>query len=286
MGKIFLRKLKFIIGALALAIIFAAGSLAMAAVDASAGSAEVTSIEIAPGEFLPIAVKLTNFGGKKEVSVLVNYEIQDESGKVFFRLSETVPVETTVSFVKNIQLPITLPSGQYFAFSKINYPEQAAPAVSKFEFKVNRKIAGLFLDQLAIYVLIVLFVGFAFFVLSRVFVGRRKRRLALLDYGEVEKEQRPFFELISDLIVTARKQHGERAIEIAAEIDGLVLDEEEGRVLNINKDPAEIIALLILKYERAFKKKIKYQPRKKNQELKNKFKAIEDNLTIARKYFE
>jgi hypothetical protein len=64
-----------------------------------------------------------------------------------------------------------------------------------------------------------------------------------------------------------------------------VLDEEEG-VLNINKDPAEIIALLILKYERAFKKKIKYQPRKKSTELKNKLKAIEDNLAIARKYFE
>jgi hypothetical protein len=119
MVKIFSRKLKFIIGASALAIIFAAGSLAIAATDATAGTSDVPIMEIAPGEFLPIAVKLTNFGGKKEVSVLVNYEIQDGSGKVFFRLSETVPVETTVSFVKNIQLPITLPSGQYIAFSKI-----------------------------------------------------------------------------------------------------------------------------------------------------------------------
>jgi hypothetical protein len=75
------------------------------------------------------------------------------------------------------------------------------------------------LDQLAIYSLIIIFVGGGFFVLSRVFVGRRRRRLALLDYAEVVKENRPFFELISDIIANTRRLHGERAIEIAAEIE-------------------------------------------------------------------
>lgn len=276
------KKIQFISGVLALLFILIIGNSAFAVDEAN----DVPVLEIAPGEFLPIAVKLTNFGDKKEVQVLVNYEIQDAGDKVFFRLSEMVPVEATASFVKNIRLPITLPSGQYFAFSKINYPDQAAPAVSKFEFAVKRKFLGLFIDQLAIYSLVIIFIGGSFFVLSRIFIGRRTRRLALLDYAEVPKESRLFFELISDIIASSRKQNGDRALELAAEIDGLVLDEEDGRVLNVNKAPAEIIALLILKYEKAFKKKIKYQPRRSSREMKKQLKFLEENLAIARKYFE
>lgn len=279
-----------IIVASALLLILSVGNLTIVAAEtndsATAGASDVPALEMAPGEFLPISVKLTNFGSKEEINVTVNYEIQDGSGKVFYRWGEEVPVKNTISYVKNIPLPITLPSGQYFALSKINYHDQTAPAVSKFEFTVNRKVAGFFLDQLAVYGLVILFVGAGFFVLSRVFIGRRARRLVLLDYSEAPKENRPFFELISDIIADARKRHGDRAIEIAAEIDGLVLDEEEARVLNVNKEPAEIIALLILKYEKTFKKKIKYQPRKKSPEMKKKLKLVEENLAIARKYFE
>lgn len=273
---------------MALLLIVAGGNPVDAAggVSADPSSGDLPVLEIAPGEFLPISVKLTNFGSKKEVSVLVNYEIQDGSGKVFFRLSETVPVENTISFVKNIQLPITLPSGEYFAFSKINYPDQTAPAISKFEFSVKRKVAGLFLDQLAIYFLVIIFVAAGFFVLSRVLIGRRAGRFTLLTYDDIPKAERFYFELISDIISHTRKRAGDRAIGLAAEIDGLVLDETDGRVLNISKDPAEIIALLILKYEKAFKKKIKYQPRHSSREIKEKLKFLEENLAIARKYFE
>jgi hypothetical protein len=285
-----MKKISYALAILALLAVFGCGSPVSAATgtgdDASAAKTEDPVLEMAPGEFLPIAVKLTNSGDKKEVLLTVNYEIQDVNGKVFYRLAEEVPVETTVSYVKNIKLPITLPSGRYTAFSKINYPGQEAPAVSEFEFTVNRKILGLFLDQLAILCLVILSAGAGFFFLSRMFIGRRAGHAARLDYSEIPADERHYLELISDIISDARKHDAGRAIELASEIDGLVLDEEEGRVLNVNKDPAEIIALLILKYEKAFRKKIKYQPRIKNGEMKKKLRSIEENLAIARKYFE
>ena len=167
------------------------------------GSGRLVS-KVAPGEFLPISVKLINFGEGRRVDVDVDYQILNSNNVVVFSQSETVAVETTASFVKNIQIPLDLPSGEYIASSKITYEGQEVPATSKFEFTVERKIAGTFVSQFIFYGTVTILVGIAFAVLSRLIIRRRASRLALHEYSDVPKEERLFYEIISDMIMQMR----------------------------------------------------------------------------------
>jgi hypothetical protein len=248
------------------------------------GSGKLIS-KVAPGEFLPISVKLINFGEGKRVDVDVDYQLLNSNSVIVFSQSETVAVETTASFVKNIQIPLDLPPGKYTASSKITYQGQEVPATSKFEFTVERKIAGIFASQLILYGTVTVLVGIAFAVLSRLIIKRRVIRGAPQEYSEVPKKERIFYEIISDTITQMRSYVGDRAIQIAAKIDGLVINEDNGRVLKINKDPAEIVALLILRYQKSFGKKMTFSPRKSDKETKELLLPVEKNLDIIKKYF-
>jgi len=248
------------------------------------GSGRLVS-KVAPGEFLPISVKLINFGEGRRVDVDVDYQILNSNNVVVFSQSETVAVETTASFVKNIQIPLDLPSGKYIASSKITYEGQEVPATSKFEFSVERKIAGIFVSQFILYGTVTILVGIAFAVLSRLIIKRRASRSNPHEYSDVPKEERLFYEIISDIIMQMRSHKGDQAIQIAGKIDGLVINEENGRVLKINKDPAEIVALLILQYQKSFGKKMVFSPRESDKETKELLRPVEKNLDIIKKYF-
>ena len=248
------------------------------------GSGRLIS-KVAPGEFLPISVKLINFGSGRRVDVTINYEILDSDNNVALKQSETVAVETTASFVKNIQIPLDLPPGRYIASSNIIYEGQEVPATSKFEFTVERKIAGIFVGQFILYGVITILIGIAFAVSSRLIIKRRTSRLAPHEYSDVPKEKRLFYEIISDMIMQMRYHTGDQAIQIAAKIDGLVINEDNGRVLKINKDPAEIVALLVLQYQKIFGKKMVFSPRESDKEVKELLRPVEENLNIIKKYF-
>jgi hypothetical protein len=248
------------------------------------GSGKLIS-KVAPGEFLPISVKLINFGEGKRVDVDVDYQLLNSNSVVVFSQSETVAVETTASFVKNIQIPLDLPPGKYVASSKITYRGQEVPAISNFEFTVERKIAGIFVSQLILYGTVTLLVGIVFAVFSRLIIKRRASRLNPHEYSDVPKEERLFYEIISDMIMQMRYRVGDRAIEIAGNIEGLVISKENGRVLKINKDPAEIIAVLILQYQKSFGKKMTFSPRESDKETKELLLPVEKNLDIIKKYF-
>lgn len=240
---------------------------------------------LAPGEILPISVKLINFGGGRRVDVTIDYQILDENNAVVLTESETVAVETTASFVKNIQIPNDFAPGKYIASSNIIYEGQEVPASSSFEFTVERKIAGIFVSQLIIYGIVTVIVGIIFAVLGRLIIKRRVSRFTPYEYLEVPKEERVFYEIVSDIIMQMRYRLGEQAIEIAGNIDGLLIEKESGKVLEINKDPAEIVALLILKYQKEMGKKMKVLPRKADEETKNRLRTVEKHLDIIKKYF-
>src|SRR5512133_3431941 len=96
----------------------------------------------AAGDVLPVTVVLSNFGAGERVDVAVRYEMTNAGGKNVFSKTETVAVETTDSFVRQIQIPNDLPSGEYTLTSMVVYPGQTAPAASSFKFKIERKIGG------------------------------------------------------------------------------------------------------------------------------------------------
>ncbi len=281
-------KLKFLASAALLLAILVTGynSPIFAAesgeVKTSGGS---TVSRVAPGEFLPVSVKLANFGAGKRVDVTIDYQVLGEAGRVVLTESETVAVETTASYVKNIQIPQDLPPGNYTVTSGITYEGQEVPATAKFQFTVERKIAGIFISQLVLYGTITLVVGIVFAIISRLIIKRRFSRHTPHEYSHVPKHERPFYEIISDLIAQMRQHTGDRAIEIASNIDGLSI-RENGKVLAINKDPTEIVALLVLQYEKSLGKEPSFSARKADEETKKALAPAEQNLGIVSKYFK
>lgn len=83
-----------------------------------------------------------------------------------------------------------------------------------------------------------------------------------------------------------RSRVGDKAIDIAKDIDDLVIDESNGRVQSIKKSPAKIIALLILKYEKLLGQRVSFMFRKPDDETKSRIDAVDKNLIVVRKYFE
>ena len=245
---------------------------------------------VAPGEFLPLSVKLLNFGGGRRVDVIIEYRIFDSAGTIILSENETVAVETTANFEKLLNIPPDTPTGEYIARSSILYQDQVVPATAQFPFTVERKIAGIFLSQFILYAGIALGIGIVFAVVSRLVISRqRATRFSPYNYSKVPKEKRLFFELISDTIMQMRRRVGDEALDIALEIKGLKIN-EEGRVLAIEKSPSKIIALLVLAYEKSLGQKVSFSMRQsaevQSPEVKKDLHEAKKNVGVVRKYFE
>lgn len=221
----------------------------------SVGS-ENASSRIAPGEFLPVSVKLINFGYEKRIDVIVDYKIFNNSDKEaylqqeVYSESETVAVETTASFIKRIQLPYSLDPGYYTLVTVLHYPYQEQPAVSKFPFLVEKKFGGFFQSDLLLYggliAVVLLVVILITFLFSR---GRRMYGVVHFDYSDKPKNEIIYYEILSDVIAQMRLRVGDKAIDMARDIPELEINDKTGMIMNIKKNPAKITALLISRYE-------------------------------------
>ena len=222
-------------------------------------SGTVLLTKAAPGDTVPLSIKLVNFGNDERVDVTIFYEIVNADDTAVISLSETVAVETTASFVKNIALPPTLAPGQYTAHTRIIYDGQLVPATGAYQFEVERTVFGLFLSELLLYSGIVLVVIALITTLLIVLLRKRTRdRLTPRDYSHVPREQRIFYEIIGDTILQMRYHEGNEAIALAVGIQGLVFDERAGRIISITGDPAQILAELIRRYRERFGKQINF----------------------------
>lgn len=215
--------------------------------------------KVAPGELLPISVKLSNFGGGSRVDVLLTYSILTTAGKEIYSANETVAVETTASFVKTLQVPFDATPGNYIAKTSIIYQDQLVPATTQFPFKVERKILGFFQTDFFLYGGIILFLGILAFVFGHASIKRRRAmRLVPSDYSDIPHDKRIFYEILSDTIMEMRGRVGEDALLIAAGIDGLQIDKKTGRVLAMTEHPSKIIAALVSEYEKLLGKKVSF----------------------------
>ncbi|OHA38041.1 MAG: hypothetical protein A3G03_01255 [Candidatus Taylorbacteria bacterium RIFCSPLOWO2_12_FULL_44_15c] len=224
--------------------------------------------KVAPGEFLPLSVKLLNFGNRNRVDVTITYEITDLSGKTIYTSTETVAVETTATFVKTIQIPFETIPGLYIAKSSIVYQDQVAPATTEFPFVVERKLLGLFQSDFLRYGGITLLVGILMVLLGRALIKRRRSvRFAPFDYSDIPHGERTFYEILSDTIMEMRERVGDDALDIAANIDGLKIDKATGRVLALTERPSKIIATLVSEYEKLLGKKVSFSFRREKADL-------------------
>ncbi len=212
--------------------------------------------KVAPGELLPISMKLLNFGSDERVDVKVFYQIANPTGNVVVVAEDTIAVETTASFIKTIQIPVRSPSGRYTAKSSITYQDQLVPATTMFEFIVEPKIGGFYQDELFLYGGFTLAVSVFTGLLGHLWIRRRRAtRLEPIDYSDVPSDQRAFFELISDTVLEMRQHMGDAVFEIASRVDGLKIDRTTGRVLEVTRHPSEIMRALVDGYEKTLARK-------------------------------
>lgn len=219
--------------------------------------------KVAAGEFIPISVKLSNFGGSKRVDVFVKYSILTSAGDEIYSSDETVAVETTASFIKTVQVPSDAAPGSYTAKTAITYPGQLTPATTQFPFTVERKIFGIFQSDFLLYGSIALAVSVLLVLFSRTLIKRHRLvRFAPLDYSNIPNHDRTFYEILSDTIMQMRGRVGDDALLIAASIPGLKIDKKTGRVLIMTESPAKIIATLIAEYEKKLGRKVSFSLRR------------------------
>lgn len=216
--------------------------------------------KVAPGELLPVSVKLLNVSGTRRLDVQVYYSVLSGSGESVYSSSETVAVETTASYVKMVQIPYYLIPGVYSVRVSIKYDGQTVPATSHFPFTIETKIGGIFRTTLILYAVVSLIAGFlivAFFIFFRKKYNQRSR-LSPIEYSNIPNNMRTFYEIISDTIMDMRQRVGDQAIIIANSVDGLKIDPESGKVLSLSGNPSKIIAELVSKYEFELGKKVSF----------------------------
>lgn len=224
---------------------------------------EPSKVKVAPGELLPIPVKLSNFGGNKRVDVLIKYSILNSAGQEIYNSDETMAVETTASFIKTVQIPLDTGAGTYTAKTSITYKGQLVPATTEFPFVVEPKILGLFQSLFFLYGSVTIVVSILMILLGYALVKRHRRaRFTAFDYSNVPHNQRIFYEILSDTIAQMRQRVGDDALLIASKTEGLKIDVETGRVLALNSPPAKIIADLVSEYEKLLGKKVSFLFRK------------------------
>ena len=223
---------------------------------------------VAPGELLPISVKLSNFGGGKRVDVLVEYSIFSNTGEKIYLTNETVAVETTNNFIKTIQIPFGAKAGIYTAKTSVIYGGQLVPATTQFSFTVEQKILGLFKNDFFIYGEVTLFISIFMALFGHALIKRRRAmRLTPFDYSDIPHNKRTFYEILSDTIMEMRERVGDDALLIATNIGGLKIDKKTGRVLDLTERPSKIIATLVSEYEKILGKKVSFSFRPEKTSL-------------------
>lgn len=226
-------------------------------------SAEGEGKPVAPGEFLSVSINLVNFTGQGSVDVQVNYRIIDANTNEVYSESETVAVETTTSFAKRFQLPKNMAAGIYTFASSLNYPGQETPAVSQLTFVVEKKILGIFRSDFIFYLAALLAIIVASILVTSYIVKiNRKGKVVFYDYSEKPKNQRIYYQILSDIISEMRLRIGDDALKIAKDIPDLKINPVNGVVINVEKDPAKIIAQLISRYEQFSGQHISFPIRK------------------------
>jgi hypothetical protein len=216
----------------------------------------IVSARIAPGESMPVRVQLSNFGSSSRVDATITYQVTDSTGLTVVSENETVAVETTATFIHTLTLQANTLPGSYKLLVSVAYSGQIAPAVSSYQFTVERKILGVFISDFLKYGFITLVS--ILFVLGLVWIFERYHHNRQLghDYSHVPSKTRIYYEIIGDVIQQMRLHEGDTALKMATEVGGLHIDPNTGKVIEIDGDPATVVASLVSEYEQVFGKKI------------------------------
>jgi len=118
--------------------------------------------EVFPGEEVLAEMTIYNLGRIGRVDVNLEYGIKDLEGNILGSKHETLAVETSVSIIRNLDIPATMEPDNYVFYGKVNYNDIVGTGSSMFRVIQKRKIGMnlifLILIILALIVLIILII--------------------------------------------------------------------------------------------------------------------------------
>lgn len=240
-------------------------------------------MEVLGGDRLYFEIDIKYPENTRRKDLRLEYQII-EDGEIIASEKVLRAIETQASFLDYIAVPRGAKNGiKELKVIITDYQELNQEVFATFRvLKIKNKTETYFYSA-----------GFALFAaifaITQIVLIKRKIRISRLaphEYSEIPREERIFYEITSDIIMQMRSRHGDKAMGIAKDIEGLVIDDSSGRVIRIKKSPAKIIALLILKYEKMLGQRVSFMLRGQDDDMKNRLAAVDKNLVVVRKYFE
>jgi hypothetical protein len=242
---------------------------------------ELKNTRVAPGEFLSIPINFQQLGVDL-ANVAINYQIR-RLDVIEFDETESAASLNPSSMTKMIQIPMGFRSGVYTLTGSLIYAGQTVPGVLSYQFKVEQKVAGIFISDLIFYGGI-LVIGFLVCIIAIV-VASKRRRVIVHDYSYIPESDRLYYEMISDMITQMYDSIGVKAFRMADDIVGLSVDKESGKILNITKDPSEVLSVLYISYQKVCKDRLNIQVRSVAKKTHDNALTVENNLQKFEKYF-
>ena len=122
--------------------------------------------EIEAGEKQIVTTKIINMGVEEAEDVLVKYTLWDKSKEIkILEYSESVAIQTSLSNVKQIPIPIGLLNGDYLIEVEVEYGGKPASTSASFVVKSSKSIfsyeriiigIGIFISLLLLYLIYLL----------------------------------------------------------------------------------------------------------------------------------
>lgn len=234
---------------------------------------ELNKFHVAPGELLVFPMTLARSNAEELPDITMQYQVRDHDVVI---LQTQGPTNSTQS----ILIPKNLRPGVYQVVGSFTYSGKAVTDILNFQFTVENKIAGFFVSQL---IYIGGFVaGILLIIVIVIFLSKKKN---VYDYADIQEDQRVYYEIINDMMTQMHDSIGDRAYKMADAIAGLSVDKTTGKILNITKDPSEVVSVLFIRYQNVFKKKLKIKARSGDSKLGDNATSVEENLDKYEKYF-
>ncbi len=241
--------------------------------------------QVAPGDSLYFSIQLIKFEDNQTQDITLLYDVRDCENNTLLENKETIAIETTASLVRSVKIPPDFKPGTYYLVVEAVYSGQEFPALAIVRFEVLPTFFGMFLYELIPLFLIAVSTLIILLVLFLIYIRSVKKTFVKFDYSHIPKEKRPYFEILSKVISALRSHVGNKAIKCVNEIEGVKVS-DEGKVLKIEKDPAEVLAILISKYQEIAKVSNAVDKLLQSEKNRRINKPVEDTLSHARDYIK
>jgi hypothetical protein len=139
-----------------------------------------------PGEDIMASIKIYNLGTNNTADALVEYTVKDNKGIVIAIASDTVAVETQMSYIKTINIPENTPIGRYTLYIVVNYEGKIASSSVFFEVAEEKSLGKekLYIVLITFFILIIAIIIHYELELKNKRAGKEIKKVGIVDIAK------------------------------------------------------------------------------------------------------